>query len=357
MSRGALWRICIISGGLLVIWLGIRYALPVLLPFLVGAGVALAAEPLVSWLHRRLKLKRWLAAGIGVSGAVVLLVGALVLLVALLVKQAGLLSGALPEVLDGVYQGMGSLEQWMLSLTDAAPQSLRSVLSGAVTGFFSGSSSFLEGIARDLFGFVTGLLGTLTSGVFGFATAVLAAFMISARLPQLRGFLTERIPRLWRQKYLPAWKGIRQGVTGWLSAQMKLSGITFGVLLVGFWLLRVPYGILWAAVIAVVDLLPVLGCGTVLVPWSIICLLQGQRLRGLELLGIYAVVWLLRSVLEPKLLGKELGLDPLVTLVAVYAGYQMLGLIGMLLAPILAVAVTKLAKQGVEIKEKPLEKG
>ena len=146
-------------------------------------------------------------------------------------------------------------------------------------------------------------------------------------------------------------------MTGWLSAQLKLSVIAFGALLVGFWLLRVPYGILWAAVIAVVDLLPVLGCGTVLVPWSLICLLQGQQLRGLGLLGLYGVVWLLRSVLEPKLLGKELGLDPLVTLLAVYAGYRLLGLTGMLLAPILAVAVVKLAEQGMEIKEKPLKKG
>lgn len=357
MSRRTFRGVCILSGGLLGIWLGVRYALPVLLPFLVGSGVALAAEPLVGWLHRRLKLKRWMASGIGVSGAVVLLVGVLVLMVALLVKQAGLLSGALPEVLEGVSQGMDSLEQGLLSLTDAAPRSLRSVLSGAVTGFFSDSSSFLEGLAGKVFGFVTGLLGTLTSGVFGFATAVLSAFMISVRLPRIRKALNRHLPRLWRQKYLPVWKGVRQGVTGWLSAQLKLSVIAFGALLVGFWLLRVPYGILWAAVIAVVDLLPVLGCGTVLVPWSLICLLQGQQLRGLGLLGLYGVVWLLRSVLEPKLLGKELGLDPLVTLLAVYAGYRLLGLTGMLLAPILAVAVVKLAEQGMEIKEKPLKKG
>lgn len=357
MTGRMIRRISILTGGLLALWLGIRYALPVLLPFLVGAGVALAAEPLVGWLHRRLKLRRWVAAGIGVSLVVTLLLGVLVVAIALLVRQMARLSEALPELMDGVDQGMGSLEQWLLSLANSAPQSLRHVLTGAVSGFFSGGSSFMERIAGTLFEFVKGLLGTLTSGAFGFATAVLAAFMISSRLPRIRGFLTARVPERWRQRYLPALKGMRKAVTGWLSAQLKLSGITLGVLLVGFWMLRISHSILWALVVAVVDVLPVLGCGTVLLPWSLICLLQGQRLRGVGLLGIYALVWLLRSVLEPKLLGKELGLDPLVTLLAIYVGYQLLGLLGMLLAPVLAVALTRIWSQWGQKEDFSREKG
>lgn len=357
MTRGMIGRICIFTGGLLALWLGVRYALPILLPFFLGAGLALAAEPLVGALHRRLKLKRWLAAGIGVSLVVILLVGILVVLIALLVRQMGQMSAALPGLMDGVYRGMGSLEQWLLSMIDSVPPGIRNVLTGAVTGFFSGSSSFVENITGELFGFFKGLLGTLTSGAFGFATAVLSAFMISARLPKIRHFLTGRVPVLWRQRYLPAIKGMRQAVTGWISAQLKLSLLIFGVLLVGFWLLGIPHSILWALVVAVVDVLPVLGCGTVLVPWSLICLLQEQRLRGLGLLGLYALVWLLRSVLEPRLLGKELGLDPLVTLLAIYAGYQLLGLTGMLLAPILAVAVTRLWAQWAQKEDFSREKG
>lgn len=345
MTRRTIGKISIFTGGLLVLWLGIRYALPVLLPFLVGAGLALAAEPLVGLLHRRLKLKRWLAAGIGVSLVVILLLGMLVVTIAALVRQAGQLSVVLPELMDGVSQGMESLEQWLLSMASAAPQSLQGVLTGAVSGFFSGSSTFMEGIAGKIFGFVKGLLGMLTSGFFGFATAVLAAFMISVRLPRIRNFLISRVPELWRRRYLPALKGMRHAITGWLSAQLKLTLVTLGLLLVGFWMLKIPHGIIWALVVAAVDVLPVLGCGTVLVPWSLICLLQGQQLRGLGLLGIYALVWLVRSVLEPKLLGKELGLDPLVTLLAIYAGYRFLGFLGMLLAPVLAMAVTRLSAQ------------
>ena len=122
---------------------------------------------------------------------------------------------------------------------------------------------------------------------------------------------------------------------------MKLMAVTFGVMSVGFLLLRIPYGLLWAAAVALVDAFPVLGTGTVLVPWSLVCFLQGDSARGIGLLGIYGAATLIRSALEPKLVGKHLGLDPLVTLIALYAGYKLWGLLGMLLAPLLAVAATQ----------------
>ena len=89
------------------------------------------------------------------------------------------------------------------------------------------------------------------------------------------------------------------------------------------------------------DALPVLGTGTVLVPWSLVCLLQGDTVRGIGLLGVYAAASLTRSVLEPRFIGRQLGLDPLVTLLAMYAGYRLWGLAGMILAPLLAVTVTQ----------------
>ena len=95
-------------------------------------------------------------------------------------------------------------------------------------------------------------------------------------------------------------------------------------------------------VIALIDARPVLGSGMVLVPWSIVCFLQGEAPRGIGLLGIYAAACLLRSVLEPRFVGKQLGLDPLLTLAAIYIGYRLFGIGGMILAPLLAVFATQL---------------
>jgi hypothetical protein len=118
--------------------------------------------------------------------------------------------------------------------------------------------------------------------------------------------------------------------------------MTFVILLLGMTILRIPYGVFWAAGICLLDALPVLGTGTVLLPWGLILFLQGDRARAIGLLGVYTVIAVSRSVLEPRLVGRQLGLDPLMTLLSLYAGYRFLGFAGLLLAPILASATKSL---------------
>lgn len=333
-----------IAAGLLGGWVFLRYGLPVLLPFLLGAALALAAEPLVGLLDRRLRLPRFAAAGVGVTTVFVLLIALLVMLVALVIREAGQLARIMPDIVDSAQRGLGSLESWLLEMAQKAPEGVQPVLEGSVVNLFSGSGATMDRFAEKLLGIAAGLLGWITNSALTFATAVLAAFMISAKLPRIKSWAGSRLPGAWRERYLPALKGLKDALTGWLTAQLKLSGITLGLLLIGFWALRIPYAPVWAIAVSLVDAFPVLGTGTVLIPWSVICLLQGETARGAGLLGLYVVAWLVRSILEPRLLGKELGLDPLVTLLAMYAGYKLFGLLGMILSPLLAVAAVRLFK-------------
>lgn len=344
MTKNLLGKLLTAAAILLGAWIGVRYALPVLFPFLLGAGLALAAEPMVALLHRRLGLPRGVATGIGVTLGFILLIAVLVLTVALLVRQAGRLAGVLPDLTEAARQGMGSLEGWLLSLAQRTPESVRGTLTQSVTDTFSDSGAMMGRVTEKLLGFAAGLLGVITDGTLGFAASLLSAFMISAKLPRIRQYWKEQLPRLRQNRYLVALKGLKSALFGWLTAQLKLAGVTAAILLAGFWILRIPHALLWAFGVALVDAFPVLGTGTVLIPWALICLLQGQQVRAFGLLGVYGVVWLTRSVLEPKLLGKELGLDPLVTLISMYSGFKLLGLGGMLLTPMLAVAATRLLR-------------
>lgn len=334
----------VLAGITLGCWFFVRYGLPVGLPFLLGGAVALAAEPMVGLLHNRLRLPRWMSSGIGVSMVFVLLVAVLVVLTAVVVKEAGHLGDIVPELADAAQQGLGSLEGWLLGMARRTPDSVRIVLTDSVEELFSGGSAMMDRVVDKVLGIATGFVGRLSEGALGLGTGILAAFMISARLPELKGFYQKKLPQSWREKYIPALKGIKDSLLGWLWAQLKLAGVALVFLFVGFWALQIPYAPVWAIVVAVVDAFPVLGVGTVLIPWSIICLLQGEQIRGIGLVGIYALVWLTRSVLEPKLVGKELGLDPLLTLVAMYAGFKLFGLVGIILSPVLTVAAVKLFK-------------
>lgn len=322
-----------------------KYALPIFIPFLLGLTLALAAEPATARIQRQWGLRRSVAAGIGVTGVLLLSVTVLILVLSPLVRQLGRLAQLLPAAAEAIRQGTQLLRQWLLSLAEKMPMGIRQTVTGILDSLFQDGSGLLQQAAGRLPQMASSALGRLSSGFIGMVTATLSAYMISARLPQLKQQLRTRIPEKWRTRFFPAVKGFRSALGHWLLAQGKLAAVTLALLLMGFWMLKIPNALLWALLVTLVDILPILGVGTVLLPWSLVCYLQGDGLKALGLLGIFLVAWLVRSVLEPKFIGKELGLDPLVTLLCIYAGFRLWGIAGMLLAPAAAICVLQLCRQ------------
>ncbi len=329
---------------LLGLWAGFRYALPLAAPFLLGLGVALAAEPVVRFATRRLSLGRGASAALAVTVTLVMLLTVLAIALAVLLRELGQLAGVLPNMEQAARSSMDSLESFLLKLARRAPEGLRGMLMRWILGFFGSSNHWAQSFAQHLPAIATSILGRIPNGALTLGTAIISSYMISARLPSLKAWLARIIPQSWKDKFLPTLKKVKSCLGSWLKAQAKLCGISFGIMTLGFWLLRISYAPLWALIIALVDALPILGSGTVLLPWALVRLLQGSSAHALGLSAIYIVVVTTRSVLEPKLLGKHLGLDPLVTLVALYAGFRLWGFFGMILAPILAVVSTELIK-------------
>lgn len=342
MSRSLLPRLVCLAAVTALLVLCVRWLLPLAMPFLLGAALAFAAEPAVKFGTEKLRLKRWLCSGIFVSGTLILLLSLLVILGSLLFRQLGNLARAMPDLESAARQGLTTLEDLLLGLAYRAPEGIRPLLTKSVLGLFGTGNEAVERLARQLPAVATSVLSHVPDGALTLFTAVLSAFMLSARLPKLQQWLKEKPLSAPLSRLLPAVRKVGSALVGWLKAQLKLSGMSFLVLLAGLWLLGVRYAPVWALLIALVDAVPLLGTGTALVPWSIVCFLQGDHLRGAGLLGIYAVAALTRSVLEPRLVGKQLGLDPLLTLAALYAGYRFWGIGGMLLAPVLSVAAREL---------------
>lgn len=345
MASSSLRKALTVLGIFLAVWLGLKYLLPVLLPFLLGTVLALAAEPVVSLGVHRLRLPRWLSAGVGVTATLVLLITTLWLMGALAVRELGHLAGAIPDIQQTAQQGMTMLQDRLVGIADRAPDGLRSLLTQIVLDFFGSGTALLQRVTDRLPGLLTSLLGWIPDGAVGLGTGILAGFMISARLPRIKQFLARRLPLAWREKYLPALKRMRKALGGWLKAQLKLMAVTYAIVTVGMLILGISYAPVWALLVALVDAVPVLGTGTVLIPWALVALLQGRALQALGLLCVYGAAMLTRTILEPRLVGKHLGLDPLVTLVFFYVGYKFWGVLGMLLAPMLATAAKSLTER------------
>lgn len=328
----------------LLIWLTIRFFLPLFSPFLLGTLLALSAEPMVIFLHRKLHLPRSVGSGIGITLAFSLLTMILLCLCGFLLREVKALGNLLPGLGNTAKTGFSLIRNWLLQLSARTPDSLQPVLEQNLNRFFADSAALLDRITGYFLGLAGSLLSHVPDSALGFGTALISAYLISARLPRIRRYLLQRIPRQWLRRLVNSGKRIRKILGGWFTAQCKLTGVSFLILFLGLVILRIPNALLWAALICLVDAFPVLGTGTILLPWSLVCFLQSDAPRAIGLASTYVAVTLTRSMLEPKFLGRHLGLDPLVTLISLYAGFRLWGIGGMILAPLLTVMALQISK-------------
>lgn len=343
-------HIIIFFGFLVGMWLAFEYALPILLPFLLAWLLSLAVRPLVN----RLAGKKRVARGF-MTGLLVLLLSGLVIFG--IIKGCGRAVEELGRFMEGMSQdGSGistffeELNGWMTSLSEHLPfldrfsehpnfQVFCDYLDQAVR---TGAQSALDTLGERVPAFVMSVVGQLPSVLIFITSLLLSCYYFSAD-PQTPGTqLGKVLPKEWQVGY-DAWRHkLKIALTRYVKAYVILGLLTFGEMFLGLSILKVPYAFLLAWIIALVDFLPLLGAGTVLVPWAVVCLLMGKGGLATGLLVIFGIHTLLRQILEPRLLSKELGLHPLASLIAVYAGWSLFGVGGMLVAPLVLLVIKEL---------------
>jgi sporulation integral membrane protein YtvI len=203
-----------------------------------------------------------------------------------------------------------------------------------------------QSVYAALGGLVTGVAGALPNLFLFVITCVLSTYFLSSDFPQVSAFLLRQLPVSLREKAARARGHLSVTLGKWLKAQAILILLTFLQLCAGMWILGVAYPLTAAGTVALVDALPVLGLGAVLLPWAGIALLMGEPGRALGLVILFAVCSLTRSFAEPKLVGKQIGLPPVVAMLAMYVGFQTFGVLGMILFPFLAITLKQMQDWG-----------
>ncbi len=335
----------------LLLLLGVRLlltaALPGLLPLLLALALSGLLERPVRFLIRRLRLPRPAAAAAATLALVLLLAAGAGFLFRRLWLECGILAWKLPDLLSNLTSWLENLRRWVERLLVAAPLSLQEPLRQG-TELLAGQGGVLVGRVAA---WLTGSLARWTAalprlGLLLFTTA-LATFFASADRPRLTAFLRRQLPARYQTRLDALLSALKDALRDWFRAQGLLMLATFTLLVPGLLLLRVETAVLAAGLTALLDALPVLGSGIVLLPWSLLSLFQGDGLRAVGLLTLYGLLSLLRSLLEPRLVGRSSGLPPLAALTAMYAGFSLFGGAGMVLAPLAAVLVKALHDRGV----------
>ena len=341
-SRKILRAAGLTLAGALGLWLFAAVLLPVLLPFLIGLAVAALVEKPVAALLRRTRIPRGLASFVCVLAVYAALgTGLFFLCRTLLGELMGFLR-RLPELAQALAGPLLRLETRLLELAARLPDGIGSGLRSGIRSLFESGSLLGAKVYEWLFSFASGLLGKAPGMFLFIVTSVLASFMSSSELPALRELASRKLPERWRARLSGVLGHLKTSLGGWLRAQLKLMGITFLILNAGLLLLRVRYPVLAALIITVVDALPVFGTGTILIPWALALFLQGETKTGIGLVILYGAAALSRQALEPRLVGKQVGLNPVLTLLALYTGYRLLGVGGMIVFPIAAMLFKQL---------------
>ena len=324
-----LWLAAALVGALLL-----RYGMSLVSPFLLGGLLALLAEPLAQKMERSWRLSRKPAAAVSVSFSLLIGVAGLYLGGRLAVQGLSRFADNLPD-LQGSLQ---SVRSGLHTLADIAPGGAKDLIHRMVEEGFADGQALLGKAASVAAGSVAAWVGKLSRWAVQMGTGILAAFLLSARLPKIKMWLLAKLPNA--QGGVQTLRSCKKALMGWGKAQLKLMALCYGVVSVGLYIIGIRNAFFIGLLVALVDAVPMLGTGTVLVPWALVQFLQGQTYKGVGLCLIFLLSFTLRAFLEPRLVGKQMGLDPLAALIAIYLGFQIWGIFGMLLFPV-AFAVGK----------------
>lgn len=309
--------------------------LPLGFAFLLSSFLARPAQKL----HQKSRLPKGLCALLVLAAVVIVLCLGGWLLGRLAMAQLRQIGAYLPVMLSNLQESLLALQhrfqKWFPDQKSVfEPMSWLQALSLPELG--------MEGLAGSLGWAASSLPDALLTVVFLLAATVL----LVCWQEQTLAFIRRQLPPRLLEAAFRLWEYLKGALLGWVKAQGILMAVTFGILVAGLFLLRVQGAVLLSTLIALMDALPVLGAGLALVPWALVELILGNYGRSLGLAGIYAVTLTVRNALEPQVVGKQIGLHPLVALISFFIGWRLAGLMGMLLGPILALILVKLQEWG-----------
>ena len=350
-QRGALWLRLGIRLGLtaLAVWLAARFGRPLLslfAPFLLALIAAAALNPLVKKLQRLLGWNRQVLTLLLLFLIFGLLGGGLALLVYAAAGQLVSLVQNWGGLLDSLQTVMDQLEALFARLLTLVPLQVNEIVENAGDSLFQWLSEAAPAALGNL-----GLeAGERAMGLPAFLVAlvifIMATFLLTADYPYLRSRYVQHLDE-GLLRFLGQLRTTALGAFGgYLKAEFLLSVGVFFILLAGFFLMGQPYGLLLSLGLAVMDFIPVIGAGTVMVPWAFVALFTRDFSNAAWLMGIWGVIALFRRVMEPKFVGDQTGLSPILSLVSIYVGMKLAGVLGMILGPVALLILLNLAGMG-----------
>lgn len=332
----------------LCLYLFFHCALCWLLPFVLGLAIAFCLKPATEWIARVTRMRRKPSAICAAILFYSLLAAVLWLLSTFLFGQLAALAQQLPDFF--LYEIMPLVERvnrWSLSLFSRYSPEISEPVRQLQEGVLSFFQELSSAIPMYLAQWLAGLAGKIPYCFMAAIFTVVSSVFLCIDYQTVVSFLFRQLPESWRPVVLDVKDFLVSSLLGMGRAYCYILLCTFLELFAGLWLLGVPSALVIAAIIAFLDILPLIGSGGILIPWALLELLRGGYPLGIGLLLLYGIVTVVRNAIEPRFVGREIGLHPLATITAMFLGFNLAGFGGMLAAPLVALLIKHLNEEGI----------
>ncbi|NYE58528.1 sporulation integral membrane protein YtvI [Carboxydothermus ferrireducens] len=324
--------------GILGLWLIYKIAVLYLLPFIIGILIAIILEPMVSYFEKRFNLTRAIGTGISLAILLILFLTVISSFLVKLVTELYRLANYVPDMLTNIKDqitfmiagGNRFLGKLPSTLADSIKQNAEKLLNQVVEVGKNFFTSIFVGLAQ------------VPEFIIILLIALIAAYFFSKDLPQYQRLVFNVLPENYRQKSEYVLKEAIAAAFRFLKAQAILVGLSTILTIFGLYLIGAAYPLTLGLIIGFLDLVPIVGPSLIIFPWAGILLIQGKYLMAVEILILYMAISAFRKVVEAKVVAENLGLDPLATLISMYVGLKLLGVLGIAAGPIILLIIKAL---------------
>jgi sporulation integral membrane protein YtvI len=316
------------------------------MPFVIGWIISCIANPLVIVLERKLKIKRKAGIVVVILGAIAAVVGIGYGVGALLFKQVIGFLGDIPEMWNTLRSDFDNLGKILSQYVDINNPKFTEALNDLGNAIGDAIASIPSNLEITSFQGMGNMVGSIASVTISVIMCILSAYCFIADREWMHNFMEKYLPQSIFQKYDIFVSSLRRAVGGYFKAQLRIEVWMYVLLIVGFTILNVRYAFLIALLVAFLDFLPFFGTGIVLMPWAVISLIGGNYLRAIGFIVMWGVGQLFRQLIQPKIMGDSIGMEPIPTLFLLFTGYRLAGVVGMLVAVPIGIIVVNMNEAG-----------
>lgn len=321
------------------------YILPVSIPLIVALITSLLLSPIVKLLQKKFTLSQKLSVIIVFMIFIAFLGLSSFFIITKVVTEAARIIQHAPEYVNEINKAWYVIEQDVIKASENLPKAVTDAVSNQVETTLNYISNEISGwiTIENVSNFVKGIPTYLVS----FIVYLIALFLFLIDLPTIKLGIYSMLKEKTAEKVTFMSKRLSNVVFGFLKAQFLVSIIIFIVSLLGLLLIKPEVAIIMSLIIWLIDFIPIIGSIVILAPWAAFHLITGNITTGTQLAILAVILLIIRRTVEPKVMGSHIGLSPLATLIAMYLGLKLLGILGFIIGPLILIAFTAAREAGL----------